>query len=117
MSGCSQRADRKCRREAMSSLPVPRSPTTRTGLDSGAARETCSSIARKAGASPMIGCTGRSVLMGCISPKVGEKCQRVVKQANGHDDGLWQFCLFFNYLRQSGELARILQNPGRPEPK
>ena len=48
--------DRKCRRDATSSLPVPRSPTTRTGLERGAARETCSSISRNAGASPMMGC-------------------------------------------------------------
>ncbi len=59
--GCSQRLDRKCKRDAMSSLPVPRSPTTSTGFDSGAARDTCSSISRKAGASPMIACTRLSL--------------------------------------------------------
>ena len=37
----------------MSSLPVPRSPITSTGLTSLAARETCSSMAEKAGASPI----------------------------------------------------------------
>jgi hypothetical protein len=37
----------------MSSLPVPRSPITSTGLLKGAARDTCSNIARNDGASPI----------------------------------------------------------------
>jgi hypothetical protein len=44
--------ERKCRRLAISSFPVPRSPMTSTGLSSGASRETCSSTSRKLLASP-----------------------------------------------------------------
>jgi len=47
----------------MSSLPVPRSPITSTGFASFAARETCSSIARNAGASP-ISAVGGGVVAG-----------------------------------------------------
>ena len=44
--------ERKCRRSANSSLPVPRSPMTRAGRSSWASRETCSSASRKAGSEP-----------------------------------------------------------------
>ena len=46
-SGPSQRDDRWCRRSAISSLPVPRSPITSTGRSSGAARLARSTASRK----------------------------------------------------------------------
>src|SRR5688572_5097203 len=66
----------------MSSLPVPRSPTTSTGFPSGAAPETCSSMARKLGASPMIGWTGLS------AADIGQFNQKRADYANS-----WHFQL------------------------
>ena len=51
--GPSQRELRRCRRSAISSLPVPRSPTTSTGRLSGAARLARSTASRKADDCPM----------------------------------------------------------------
>ena len=53
MKGLSHRLERKWIRAAISSLPVPRSPITRTGRFSGATLETCSSTSRNAGDSPI----------------------------------------------------------------
>ena len=47
-SGPAQRGDKWCRRSAINSLPVPRSPITRTGRLSGAARLARSTASRKA---------------------------------------------------------------------
>ena len=52
INGPSQRPDKKCKRLAISSLPVPRSPMMSTGLLSGASRDTCSRTSRKLFASP-----------------------------------------------------------------
>ena len=47
-SGSSHRVDRRCKRSAISSLPVPLSPMTSTGRLIGAAREALSTASRKA---------------------------------------------------------------------
>src|SRR4249919_2982607 len=52
MSGPDQREDRWWRRSAISSLPVPRSPITRTGRFNGAARLARSTESRKARLDP-----------------------------------------------------------------
>ncbi len=53
MNGPSHRLERKCNRSPISSLPVPRSPMSRSGLSSGATRLACSSASSQAGASPI----------------------------------------------------------------
>ena len=60
INGPPQRALRRCRRSAISSLPVPRSPTTSTGRFSGAARLARSTASRKAEDWP-INCASRSI--------------------------------------------------------
>ena len=56
-----ERSDSRCRRSAINSLPVPRSPTMSAGFSSGAIREVASSTSRKAGDSP-IGVSGLVIM-------------------------------------------------------
>ncbi len=75
INACDQRGDRKCKRSAISSLPVPRSPAISTGRFRAASREVCSSTPRKPGEEPMISCCGRDMAVA------------TVENVSGADDG------------------------------
>src|SRR6056297_1622940 len=80
--GWSQRDERKCSRSAISSLPVPRSPTISNGRFRSAARETCSSVSRNVPDSPIRGCSSRFIRRLCGSysaclhyPAIAPRCR------------------------------------------
>src|SRR5690606_33261955 len=108
--GWPQRSERKCKRAAISSLPLPRSPTIRTGLLSGATRDTCSCTSRRAADSPIM----RSLRSACISHLHqcdGEFNHLLVCYTTLAADGFRANILFSPYKSAAYHLKN---NPGTP---